>query len=93
MKFEWDEDKNRSNIIKHGISFQDATYVFSDPFALSISDDYSANEERWILLGKNRNETLTLVVHTFRSSNVIRLISARKATKYECSSYTKRLSK
>jgi len=93
MKFEWDEDKNRSNIIKHGISFQDASYVFSDSFALSISDDYSANEERWILLGKNSNDTLTLVVHTFRSSNVIRLISARKATKHERSGYTKRLSK
>jgi len=93
MKFEWDEDKNRSNIIKHGISFQDASYVFSDPFALSISDDYSENEERWILLGKNSNDTLTLVVHTFRSSNVIRLISARKATKHECYGYTKRLSK
>jgi len=93
MKFEWDEDKNQSNINKHGISFQDAIYVFSDPFALSISDDYSENEERWILLGKNSNDTLTLVVHTFRSGNVIRLISARKATKHECSGYTKRLSK
>ena len=93
MKFEWDEENNRSNINKHGISFQDAVYAFSDPFALSIPDNYSENEERWILLGKNVNETLTLVVHTFRSGNVTRLISARKATKHEQSAYTKRLSK
>ena len=93
MKFEWDEEKNRLNIKKHGISFQDAVYIFSDPFALSIPDNYSENEERWILLGKNSSETLTIVVHTFRSGDITRLISARKATKHEQSGYTKRLRK
>jgi len=93
MKFEWDETKNRSNINKHGISFQDAVYVFSDPFALSSHDEeHSEEEDRWVLLGKNLNESLLLVVHTIRSGEVIRLISARKATKNERSSYTKRLS-
>ena len=94
MKFEWDETKNRSNINKHGISFQDAVYVFSDPFALSSHDEeHSEEEDRWVLLGKNLNESLLLVVHTIRSAEVIRLISARKATKNERTSYTKRVKK
>ena len=50
MKFTWDENKNQPNIHKHGIDFQDAAYVFSDPFALSMPDDErSETEERWLL--------------------------------------------
>ena len=94
MKFEWDEVKNRSNINKHGISFQEAVYAFSDPFALNLHDkEHFDDEDRWVLLGKNMNESLLLVIHTFRSGEVIRLISARKATKNERSSYNKRLRK
>jgi uncharacterized protein len=94
MKFEWDEDKNRFNIQKHGIDFADAAYVFSDPFALSIPDDeHSESEERWLLLGKNLNERLLLVVHTYRYEDVIRIISARKATATETATYVKRLTK
>jgi uncharacterized DUF497 family protein len=71
-----------------------AAYVFSDPFALSISDDDNSEmEERWLLLGKNLNERLLLVVHTYRYDDVIRLISARKATATETATYVKRLSK
>lgn len=92
MKFEWDENKNQLNIRKHGINFRDAAYVFSDPFALNIPDDeHSNNEERWLLLGQNLNNKLLLVVHTFRCSNVIRIISARKATANEKETYLKRL--
>ena len=94
MKFEWDEDKNRLNIQKHGIDFADATYVFADPFALSIpDDDHSESEDRWLLLGKNLNERLLLVVHTYRYDDVIRIISARKATAAETTTYVKRLTK
>jgi uncharacterized protein len=94
MRFEWDEDKNRLNIQKHGIDFTDATYVFSDPFALSIPDDeHSESEDRWLLLGKNLNERLLLVVHTYRYDEVIRIISARKATATETATYVKRLTK
>ena len=94
MKFEWDEDKNRLNIQKHGIDFADATYVFADPFALSIpDDDHSESEDRWLLLGKNLNERLLLVVHTYRYDDVIRIISARKATATETTTYVKRLTK
>jgi uncharacterized protein len=94
MKFEWDENKNQLNIRKHGISFYEAAYVFSDPFALSIADnDHSETEDRWLLLGKNLNERLLLVVHTLRHDDIIRIISARKATANETKTYTKRLSK
>lgn len=94
MKFEWDENKNQLNILKHGIDFRDAAYVFSDPFALSIPDDeHSETEERWLLLGNNLNQQILLVVHTFRTSNTIRIISARKATATEKSTYFRRLRK
>jgi uncharacterized protein len=92
MKFEWDENKNQLNIRKHGISFYDAAYVFSDPFALSMPDDeHSETEERWLLLGKNLNERLLLIVHTLRHDDIIRIISARKATVNEATTYMKRL--
>jgi uncharacterized DUF497 family protein len=94
MKFEWDENKNQLNIHKHGINFRDAAYVFSDPFALSIPDDeHSKTEERWLLLGNNLNQQKLLVVHTFRTSGVIRIISARKATATEKITYLRRLRK
>jgi uncharacterized protein len=93
MKFEWDENKNQLNIRKHGIDFHDAAYVFSDPFALSIPDDHSEREERWVLLGKNLNDRLLLVVHVFRYDDVIRIISARKATASETATYIKRHTK
>jgi uncharacterized DUF497 family protein len=94
MKFTWDENKNQSNIRKHGISFYEAAYVFSDPFALSIpDDDHSETEDRWLLLGKNLNERLLLVIHTLRHDDIIRIISARKATANETKTYTKRLTK
>jgi uncharacterized protein len=94
MKFEWDENKNLLNIRKHGIGFYDAAYVFSDPFALSIpDDDHSGTEERWLLMGKSLNERLLLVVHTYWQDDIIRIISARKATENEAITYMKRLTK
>ena len=91
MKFEWDENKNKLNIQKHGINFRDAVYVFSDPFALNMPDVYSETVERWLLLAKNLKEQVLLVVHTFRYDDVIRIISARKATNKEKSTYLQRL--
>ncbi|WP_333877969.1 BrnT family toxin [Methylobacter sp.] len=76
------------------IDFSSAAYVFSDPFALSIPDDeHSKTEERWLLLGKSLNEQMLLVVHTFRYDDVVRIISARKATATETATYMKRLTK
>jgi len=97
MKFTWDRKKETTNIKKHGVSFEQASYVFADPFALNAYDEeHSYDEERWVLLGKSLNETILLVVHTFRDDDgkeFVRIISARKATKKEEKSYKERCSK
>lgn len=96
MRFEWDSHKEKINIEKHGVSFDQASYVFADPFALDIFDTrHSDEEDRWIILGKSLNETLLLVVHTFKNEDVelVRIISARKATKSERKSYNQRCPK
>ena len=97
MKFEWDKNKENSNIKKHGITFEQASYVFADEYALNKYDDEHSNEkDRWILLGKSLSETLLLVVHTFRDSEgaeFVRIISARRASKTEKQIYQKRCKK
>jgi len=97
MKFEWDTNKEKINIQKHGVTFEQASYVFADPFALNQYDDeHSENEDRWILLGKSLNEIVLVVVHTFTDNDgikFVRIISARRATKREEQTYLKRCSK
>lgn len=94
MKFEWDENKNQANIKKHGISFADAIYVFTDPLALNMPDsEHSENEERWIILGKNLQSSIILIVHTYREGDSIRIISARKSTRNEQRIYEMRCQK
>ncbi|MFK5976241.1 MAG: BrnT family toxin [Sulfurovum sp.] len=97
MKFEWDKNKEAINIQKHGITFEQAVYVFADQFALNrFDDEHSEDEDRWVLLGKSLNETLLLVVHTFVSNDgteFARIISARKATKNEKEMYNQRCPK
>jgi uncharacterized DUF497 family protein len=62
MKFEWDPEKERSNLQKHGVTFEEAAYVFADPFALSMYDEvHSGEEERYVLLGKSRQDKLLIV--------------------------------
>lgn len=94
MKFEWDTNKETSNIQKHGVTFEQASYVFADKFALNkFDDEHSDDEDRWIILGKSLNDVLLLVVHTFRDIDdveYIRIISARKATQNEKDTYNKR---
>ena len=97
MKFEWDRNKEKLNIKKHNVTFEQASYVFADQFALNKFDDkHSENEDRWILLGKSLNEALLTVVHTFKSNDgteFVRIISARKATKKEKQAYQERCPK
>lgn len=97
MKFEWDIGKETINIQKHGVSFEEASYVFADPFALNRYDgEHSDDEDRWILLGKSLNEIILIVVHTFKTDSgteFVRIISARKATKNEKQMYYKRCPK
>ena len=89
IQFEWDEAKDKANISKHKISFQEAQTVFHDPFALIIDDPvHSASEDRFILLGLSRTLKLLIICHCYRESDeVIRIISTRKATKAESFNY------
>lgn len=91
IKFEWDENKNEINKKKHSISFEEAKTVFYDEDALLIDDpEHSQEEERFIILGLSRKANLLVVCHCYRASEtVIRIISARKATKNEAKQYHK----
>ena len=89
ISFEWNERKNRSNTEKHGVSFEEAKSVFSDECALMIDDpDHDDGQERFILLGFSKVAWLLVVSHCYRTDEqIIRLISARKATKHESNNY------
>ena len=91
IKFEWDENKNLVNQRKHKISFEEAQTVFYDAEALVIDDpEHSQEEERFVILGISRKANLLVVCHCYRvTDTVIRIISARKATKTETSQYRK----
>lgn len=83
FKFEWDPNKARSNHGKHGITFDDAKSVLNDPFFITFLDiEHSQDEERYITLGMSTDQRLLMIAHTEREE-VIRIISARKATKNE----------
>ncbi len=92
MKFTWDEAKAAINLQKHKVSFEEAKTVFDDEEALFMSDpDHSDTEERFILLGMSTLLRLLVVCHCYRENDdVIRIISARKATKNETNTYTRR---
>lgn len=86
MRVEWDEEKNRRNRAKHKISFNAAQFVFDDPYALCIRDRFVNGEERWQTIGRAAGISVLLVVHANReerSEDVIRIITARKATPRE----------
>ena len=89
MRFEWNQAKNESNIRKHGIDFADVEDMFDYP-VLTLSDgrkDYG--EERWVAIGRIHS-LVCVVAYTERRGDVIRIISARKATRYEINRYDKR---
>ena len=89
LRFEWDKRKALANERKHGVSFDEARSVFFDERARLIDDpEHSEDEERFILMGLSSSFRLLLVCHCYRSkANVIRIISARKATGRESKSY------
>ena len=90
MKFEWDDKKAQANIEKHKVSFEEASTVFYDEDAILFDDpDHSDTEERFNMLGISMNANLLIVCHCVRGDDdVIRIISARKATKQESKQYT-----
>jgi uncharacterized protein len=87
FKFEWDYQKAASNLKKHGVSFDEAVTVFADGLALTFADtDHSESERRSRTYGMSNKERLLVVVHTERR-NGVRIISPRKATRYEKNIY------
>jgi len=92
MHFQYDEKKNRQNLAKHGVDFQTAELVFDDPYALTMRDViHDEQEERYITLGEIGPNAILFVVHTWfaneKGEEVIRLISARAATRREKQNY------
>ena len=84
LRFEWDETKNASNSRKHGVSFEEAKSAFSDEFGRLITDpDHSHEEDRFILMGKSARPRLLIVCHCYRKGDSVRIISARKANRWE----------
>jgi uncharacterized DUF497 family protein len=91
IEFSWDRRKAQSNLVKHGVSFEEAQTVFLDENARLIDDpDHSEEEERFVLLGYSIQARCLIVSHCYRESDfVIRLISARRATAHEEEEYWK----
>ena len=89
LRFEWDEEKNRENRRKHGVSFEEARTVFYDDNAIEFYDDgHSAREDRFLLLGVSSRLRALMVCHCLREGgDVIRIVSARKATAMERKQY------
>jgi uncharacterized DUF497 family protein len=93
LSFEWDKEKERRNIRRHGVSFAEAQTAFYDENARIIHDpDHSDAEDRFILLGISAGVRLLLVCHCYRKNDeVISIISARKAEKKEAGQYCERI--
>jgi uncharacterized DUF497 family protein len=87
LTFEWDTNKARRNVGKHGVSFEESSSVFGDPLSLTVPDPvHSKVEERFVTLGTSHRGNLLVVVHTERGDN-IRIISARPASRRERRTY------
>ena len=89
MKFEWDLNKALTNVKKHGVSFEEASTVFDDENAILFDDpDHSESEERFMLLWLSIEANMLIVCHCVRKEgSIIRIVSARRATKSETKQY------
>src|ERR1035438_4643348 len=86
MRSEWDDEKQRRNVLKHGVSFEAARLVFDDPLLISARNRVVDGEERWLTIGETVGGVLLVVAHTVRftgEDEVVRIISARKAAARE----------
>jgi uncharacterized DUF497 family protein len=86
MRVEWDKAKNETNKAKHEIDFETAQLIFDDPFCITFVERVTDGEERWHAIGSIEKIIVLVVVHTYREENseeVIRIISARRATPKE----------
>ena len=94
IRFEWDENKNRTNKVKHGIDFEEAKTVFYDDDAIVFDDPEHSmedmEEERFLILGISKHENLCIVSHCYHGEdNIIRIISARRATRNGTKTYNR----
>jgi len=92
LRFDWDELKQKTNIKKHGVSFEEARTAFFDESAIQYFDpDHFEDEDRFLLLGMSIKPQILIVCHCFRESEtLVRIISARKADKSEEQTYWRR---
>ena len=90
MRYEWDEEKSRTNTRKHGIDFADAWEVFTSPMLTAIDGSRNYGEDRWIGIGMLRGRVV-VVVFTERGEDTVRIISVRKALKHERERYEQAL--
>ena len=83
MRFEWDENKAAGNLLKHGVSFEEAATVFGDPLSDTFDDpDHSAEERRFIIIGVSERDRMLVVAHT-DDGDIVRIISARAPARRE----------
>ena len=83
MRFKWDENKAASNLVKHGVSFEEAATVFGDPLSDTFDDpDHSSDERRFIIIGTSERGRMLVVSHT-DGGEAVRIISAREPTRGE----------
>lgn len=88
IRFEWDKEKAKANEKKHGVTFEEASTVFDDPYAVFIEDRVVDGEQRWHVIGMSTGMLVLLVAHTLRldrneASEIARIISARQTTRKE----------
>ncbi len=86
LNFEWDEEKAKANLKNHRVSFEEAATVLSDPFSITVPDNHSTEERRYIDIGNSDSGRILIVVYTERGTT-IRIISCRKATPSERRQY------
>jgi uncharacterized protein len=87
MRFDWSPRKARANRRKHGVSFEEAASAFRDPWARSWEDLSADGEYRWVLLAMSTRARLLFIVYTLRDGDVVRLITARRASRSEVKEY------
>jgi len=92
MKFEWNEQKNRENIRRHGIDFVDAIEVFRHPMVVYLDDREDYSEDRWIGIGLMKNTIVIVVYVEWDEEDRIRIISVRKALRHERKRYEEEIS-
>jgi hypothetical protein len=91
-EFDWDDNKAEINLNKHGVDFRQAMTVLLDPLAMTFFDsEHSQDEDRWVSVGRSNEDSLLVLVHTFvatgPNSALVRIISARRATRQERQQY------